>query len=630
MKFRGLFIVLATYLSMFFTAVAVFGQVDRRILVGSGFKQLPDVVNFLATSPAFDRRLTEKEREQLSLIRGLTEHVQTISFFKKAPNFEEAFLRSGVPEVPEIMFSDDGDFFKLEPDQPERAAVTSEIFKAPIWFNLRILNAPNLSLSYLEVLQILFHEMGHKIGAWKHQESIDSLGAKFIEFLRPFYHEAVFGDTMKVEILSLPFTVSPVSFRAQWNLPILLQEKGLVNVHFLDLSPLLGRFGRYTPDKQASGNINEESIARVTRMEIIPFEQRGLNFRVRLRINYDSQLNLTDPHIALQPMGPWINGRQGMSPTLKKYTIVESPSSSENVVVQIGRAKPESVPQYLYLFSTQHSGYPDFTMIHRVSEVIQSEDKVRVEISNSEGIEELHLSLESPEGDYFVSGKRINKNDQLSAYEFKVPSIIRSSSSQCTFSKVIVNGEGSVLLPKIYHVKVQKSSGLAPVDFSALEFFDGATWRAYTVSEKVELPPGPVRFRLSLPPDHQEVQVRLKWIKGNELVWRSSNEAFGIYSSVNEEVLNVVKTSNDDKSSLFEFESYDAIKLKPIPTYGEPVIFARDSGKRILAGFTITSMDLHSVKKQMTSYLRIFKNEYLKIVPTVKTGHAASCSHLFP
>lgn len=82
-----------------------------------------------------------------------------------------------------LLFSDDSSLFQLKPNEPARSASTTESLTAPIFINSQIINNPSLKIDLPQALQILLHELGHKLGAAKKQTAVDSFAAKMKTFV---------------------------------------------------------------------------------------------------------------------------------------------------------------------------------------------------------------------------------------------------------------------------------------------------------------------------------------------------------------------------------------------------------------------------------------------------------------
>jgi hypothetical protein len=97
---------------------------------------------------------------------------------------EERPVLIDYPVTAELIFSADQSHFKVRPDEPLRTATTEDALDKPIYVNTEIINQPKLSLGFSDVVQILIHEFGHKLGPQaKVQASVDSMAAKMKAFI---------------------------------------------------------------------------------------------------------------------------------------------------------------------------------------------------------------------------------------------------------------------------------------------------------------------------------------------------------------------------------------------------------------------------------------------------------------
>lgn len=81
-----------------------------------------------------------------------------------------------------LIFSNDQSLFKLSDDQPIRTAVTSSNPEDPIYINLDVINSNKSHFNFVDVLQTLIHEYGHKTTP-KIQSVVDSVAAKIRNFV---------------------------------------------------------------------------------------------------------------------------------------------------------------------------------------------------------------------------------------------------------------------------------------------------------------------------------------------------------------------------------------------------------------------------------------------------------------
>lgn len=139
---------------------------DRTAYVEEAGREIGFYFEFLGSSPAFQKQMTAKEKDHLREIQKIV---------------------SELPGGPKFVYSDNPDDFILNPGEPERSAKTTEVLTDPIWINTRKLNMDSGEIDYLTVVQLLVHELGHKLAEKKIQAVVDSLAAKIHDTLKTYY-----------------------------------------------------------------------------------------------------------------------------------------------------------------------------------------------------------------------------------------------------------------------------------------------------------------------------------------------------------------------------------------------------------------------------------------------------------
>lgn len=170
---------------------------DRSAYVKEAGAEISFYLLSASKEPSFFKQLSQSEKEQLQGIH------EVLAKLKVSPKF---------------IFSDNPADFILSPGEPERSAKTTEILEDPIWINTRKLGLE--SVDYLSVVQLLVHELGHKLGPKKNQQAVDSLATKVRSYLSAFYVK------------------EPVYLRLSFGSPRPLQE----SFEFLSLPKQIGSF----------------------------------------------------------------------------------------------------------------------------------------------------------------------------------------------------------------------------------------------------------------------------------------------------------------------------------------------------------------------------------------------------
>lgn len=140
--------------------------VDRAAYVAEAGAEFSFYLNFAAGEPSFLKQLGAAEKEQFQGILAVA---------------------MKLPSGPKFIFSDKPSDFILSPGEPERSAKTTEVLTDPIWINTRKLNGDSPQIDYLSVIQLLVHELGHKLGARKNQSAVDSFATKLRAYLAAYY-----------------------------------------------------------------------------------------------------------------------------------------------------------------------------------------------------------------------------------------------------------------------------------------------------------------------------------------------------------------------------------------------------------------------------------------------------------
>jgi hypothetical protein len=101
-------------------------------------------------------------------------------------NPENIPVQFASPASFKLQFSDDRNQFKLNPQEPERSAMTWDQIDKDVFINRHMVNSADQNISFAEAIALSVHELGHKttgFGLEKDQAAIDSLAAKLRFFI---------------------------------------------------------------------------------------------------------------------------------------------------------------------------------------------------------------------------------------------------------------------------------------------------------------------------------------------------------------------------------------------------------------------------------------------------------------
>ena len=103
-----------------------------------------------------------------------------------------------------LNFSAPREEFTLKPGEPERVAKTTSVPGEPIDINSGMLSERSIELDIPMTIQLLIHELGHKLQDQKDQAVVDGLATKVSAFFKAYTQAVQIAPDWKMHILSLP------------------------------------------------------------------------------------------------------------------------------------------------------------------------------------------------------------------------------------------------------------------------------------------------------------------------------------------------------------------------------------------------------------------------------------------
>ncbi|MFZ3230981.1 MAG: hypothetical protein WA160_12305 [Pseudobdellovibrio sp.] len=176
-------------------------QIQRQELFVRAFKSLHYVLLAARQDPIFLKSLSSDEIIMLNGIGAVAAFSSTFDWLLKnnVQRFGEKHklfysyvvtqdrvlnLRLPFEKPTYLQFSDDQSIFMLDPDQPTRSGMTHGLVEDDIFLNIKKINDPTALIDFASATSLLMHEMGHKLGAEKNQNAIDSAAAKIENLVR--------------------------------------------------------------------------------------------------------------------------------------------------------------------------------------------------------------------------------------------------------------------------------------------------------------------------------------------------------------------------------------------------------------------------------------------------------------
>lgn len=172
----------------------------QKPLIEELYANFPYYVEYLSETADFYSNLSPHEQQQLLNLRLYLKNQR---------------------QLPELHFTEDRQQFYLQENEPERMAKTTQEEWSPIEFNASMLADESMKITIPLMIQILIHELGHKLNESHLQADIDSLATKASLYFKAYTSEFKVGN-IKFHALSLPIRWFP------WVTPM---EYGVSNRH---------------------------------------------------------------------------------------------------------------------------------------------------------------------------------------------------------------------------------------------------------------------------------------------------------------------------------------------------------------------------------------------------------------
>jgi hypothetical protein len=603
-KLSTIRLILWVSLSIFFSGVNAFAQADRREYFKVAFESLPELIEYAIADPQFLSELNANEKTDLAKILSVMENRQ----YNNTPNLE---------------FSENRDLFKLDPQQPERAAVTNEDIKGPIFINLLQLNSSSFKAKYIDVIQILIHELAHKMGK-REQADVDSLVAKIIRFAKPFLQEFETGH-LRLEILSLPRKVSHLAFKIRPPVKILVSYKDQIESLDLSLEQRAKLMGRFTPSEQGSGQIEELHWIRASKIEADPVGERDLSGRLKIEIESVSQLILGDPRLALRPGPVNAEGQQVMIPSQRFFPLLKETRITTNLVSQFGIPEVGRNSNQLFFFNQVTPWEPrDLSAQIEAKVVAENKNEFTVQLHPAQPGKTIQARVQMAEGEILISGK----SNASGLIQFQWPTDVTSADGKLKIRDLILNSQDLVGLNKVLSREVPVSpAGTKPKISSEPELLTDKGWEKFQQIERIiDLPEGPEKIRLKVKLSAPLGQVRAQWIFGQQLFWEKPSQVFGTYTDVVDEVLNFKILKTEGEFTWIEIESQLLKKSIALETL-QPFVGVTDHGRRNIKSIKLTDANGRTSTVFFHQDVKMYTREFLRVKQPLTGGACAKAHH---
>lgn len=605
------------FLSIFLAAAGAFASPapSRQVLAEMALYQVGDLVDFAVRSPRLRGHLTEAETKHLAALYQITENVKAHQRLMRIMDPPEWVLEQLKSPSPVLKFSSDAGEFRLNPDEPERSAVTTERLADPILINLRLLNSASREPSYKSMLQLMIHELGHKIGPSKVQSVVDALAVKIMTFADPYLLSTELKGGGKAEMLALPSEFKRVTFDGgPARTRVILSHNGHVVAHDLDLARVAAHQGRFVSVPEGSGNIME---VHETRLSHLSGTLNGFQVRLQFEIESKSQMMMLDPDLNLRP-GAITGNRQAMIPNPRFLPLMDASITNLRAEARMNAPRPGDFTQF-YIAEVTAWDYAEASLKHPVRTAhLDDSGRVFAQVENLEPGARAELLLESGGGSLLVRGRSTN-----GVWMFELPAPLNAA-GDVRASQIVIDGSAQTALPEVLAFKSVSAQQLRG-RLGPLQVLNNGTWQALSElqDQRISELSSEGALKLRLESSFPLTQIRLRWNKGSALTWQKPENIFGTYAAVSEETLPAKKT----EGGFYEFESREVFEAARLPKRAE-IIGSLDQGKRVLKEYVVTDASLTSEVRILSPSLKVYTQEFIKVRPRTKAPFCKSIMKL--
>lgn len=547
--FMVIFQKIPSHFCRFFSLVAVIficcfsffalAEKNKEAYAIEALRGLPAYFQFLLNQPGFVQQLSPIERQMAESVMHLLRKYE----HDRLPPEGGRIL----PHPIEILFSNDQNQFQRYPGDTIRSATTTSGYGDPILFNLQNLNSPKIR--FLDVIQIMIHEIGHKLGKNEDQGAMDTLAAKVRSYLEGFYFEKNFDDGISIQILSVP---------AENQLFVNSGAGSLRKIHFFverdhDLQKLdfdlrfklrnFHTFPLYTPPHNGGGNslTSETLIVR----DIIAESKNP--FKMELIVERQNRWMYLDPNasVSWQPIDE--NGRRWGYPQFNQFDLIQP----EITILKIPIHIYENLNDQLMINDTPWPlipwNYLPYTRVdlQQLSQELHEEPenfvlKVKFQSPFPTDINSLSLEVTSSETahseySYLARGELVDKD----TYSFKIPRNLVPHFGG-SLKNFVINELYEFPLNEVVSLPAKSSPHTNPnvpkgpyLSAQPLSIINGSQVIPYQANKHIVIDQLP--FGLSIPVNFSPVQMRVRWVTD-----------FSIYLNPDDEAR--VQSKNNDKN----------------------------------------------------------------------------------
>jgi hypothetical protein len=489
---------------------------NREVLFSTALNRLGFYLRELENTG--DLHLTQPEHEMLTPLVELTENWT----YSKAIGYMIRLPRDQRPEYSLEFDSNPYNFIINDGEAPRTAKTTSDI-NSRIYINQNIINSPDSNISYLDAIQLLIHELGHKI-ANKNQAAVDSLAAKIKEALRQYYLIQELPDGRILELISLSRTKPDNGTFRNTSFPdiniVPMAEKEIAM--FITSNQIV----------EDQSSIFLESIYKTRHLinlenqfvpEIVDTKLQILNTTIfPLPNQYGSliQLELKKESKVIRPTHGYPNQFQVNSPPEETYAPISNRSqfwvqiripNGKNPILEIRQTRTQNLEQVIKLVDSNMKDISSLILTCQVPEELLTKELTEKPVS---------LLVNFDDGEYLVIGKREKQNSDLWSFRLEIPR--KSSAQHIYFDRIVIDNSTEVFLDRGRKISLNLNNTLKPIKIepnhdvqiqSQNQAKVSFTVKSYSTIKQIRI----TRYKTlsgHLEPNQMEKQKELQWLSG--------------------------------------------------------------------------------------------------------------------
>lgn len=595
---------------------------NREAYVRHAVLALPDLfIRINSQHKEFRQQLTAEESAQYDLLLNLlNEKIFHARLNFKGGQVYELFESFGL----KYDFSSNSQDFILPDGKPERSAKTNSDWATPIVFNKNILNNINSQIGLLDILQILVHELGHKLGDKKNQTAIDQLSAKLKSFLMRFYSVDFNKKGEQIEVLSFPGDAKEIKISNELGLIDLTsgliffsdsQKKTELVSDSFRLKKDIGDIKRLNSHGY---NLIDNSNFRIVGVKI--YSEKLPIPEISFVVDCVSQTSYTDGHVN------FFNLKNGLHDGPMMYPVMQAESYRMTVSYSydyIPHTDFSSIGKFNYnIYAMKTAPKKEMRQAGVIKDIELSidqsqESNIKIYIRSKEGQlkEQTDLVVRGNNTKIYLKPSRMENNNGFDYITYNLTiskDVPRQTIEISGLANKETHQEVALAKPLTFQAGFKSMEENPTIGFIKYVFYnEGNGWKVFdekVITSIASLEPG---FAFSVSANFKVREIRIIWKKGASILY--NNEEAGLVSGFETEVFR-----ENDFAEIHQKEKHlIMVKSKKFSVPLDPVSLIdffqiEDNGLREIKEVILIGQDLTTSSRLVLPYDRFYKEHHIQ------------------